>query len=118
MMTREQFGLALKRHDWYYAYSDDARVWRQGSSQSAALVRACSHLECPYKMLTLQKWAHNMIIEKFAEESPGEWYRQPRVHKSVAPCKREDLITQELHDQITQWMIAMGGSTNSLASFV
>lgn len=28
----EQFMLLLQRHDWYYSYSDDNGVWRQGEA--------------------------------------------------------------------------------------
>jgi len=116
-MSREKFGLALKGHDWYYAYSDDSRVWRNGQSQSDMLNKRHKELDCPYNMTTLRKWSHNLIVEQFVEEIPGEWYRHPRKYKSIAPCKREDLITQELHDQVTQWMIELGGSTHGLSSF-
>lgn len=29
------FKEACRRHDWYYQYSDDHRVWQKGSKQSA-----------------------------------------------------------------------------------
>lgn len=34
----------LKRHDWYFDYSDDGRVWREGKRQKDeidALVKQC-----------------------------------------------------------------------------
>ena len=57
-----------------------------------------------------------MILENFAEEVPGsdDWYRQPRKYKCVAPAKRESLITQAQHDEITQWM-ALGATAEQIA---
>lgn len=116
-MTREEFGKALKQHDWYYNYSDDHRVWKRGQTAQGRLWTAHAELECPYDMSTLCKWAHNMIVEQFAEESPGEWYRQPRKYKSIAPCDRNDLIAEALHSEITLWM-TMGGSVEGISQFV
>ena len=31
------FKEACQRHDWYYNYSDDHRVWQKGSKQSAEI---------------------------------------------------------------------------------
>ena len=31
------FKEACSRHDWYYNYSDDHRVWQKGSKQSAEI---------------------------------------------------------------------------------
>tara|TARA_B100000131_G_scaffold263311_1_gene260088 strand:+ start:948 stop:1298 length:351 start_codon:yes stop_codon:yes gene_type:complete len=113
-MNRSEFGSKLKTHDWYYAYSDDHSVWRRGRDASARLRRTHEELECPFDMGILNKWAHNMILEQFAEEAPGEWYRQPRKYKCVAPAKREDLITQAQHDEITNWM-TLGATVEQIA---
>ena len=80
-MNREEFGKALKGHDWYYAYSDDSRSYRNGMSQASKLREAHAKLDCPFDMSSLKKWAHNMIVEQFAEETPGKWYRHPRKYK-------------------------------------
>ena len=65
-------------------------------------------------MKLLCKWAHKMILEDFAEEAPGEWYRQPRKYKCVAPTKREELITLAQHDEITNWM-TLGATVEQIA---
>ena len=105
-MKRSEFGKNIKSHDWYYGYSDDHRVWTRGRNQMQALRTAHAELDCPFDMGLLNKWAHNMILENFAEEVPGSdaWYKQPRKYKCVAPTKREGLMTQAQHDEITQWM--------------
>jgi 6-phosphogluconate dehydrogenase (decarboxylating) len=33
--TLNQFWKILRSHDWTYQYSDDSRVWRQGSIESS-----------------------------------------------------------------------------------
>ena len=114
---RAEFANKLKTHDWYYGYSDDHRVWTRGRDAAARLRRTHKELDCPFDMPMLQKWAHNMILENFAEEELGAWYRQPRKYKCVAATKREDLITQAQHDEITQWM-ALGSTVEQIASFV
>ena len=103
-MIRKDFADALRRHDWYYAYSDDHSVWRRGRDQAAALNASHSALECPFDMATLRKWAHDMVVDHFAEEEPGNWYRQPRLYKCVAPTQRAELITNEEHNNISRWM--------------
>ena len=113
-MERAEFGSKLKNHDWYYGYSDDHRVWTRGRDAAGRLRRAHEALDCPFDMGLLQKWAFNSIVEQFAEEEPGKWYRQPRKYKSIAPTKFEDLITQAQHDEITQWM-ALGATVEQIA---
>ena len=101
---RQDFATKLKNHDWYYAYSDDHRYWSAGNRQSRELRSLHATLECPYDMSLLSKWAHNMIVEEFAEEAPNEWYRQPRKYKSIAPCNRDALITQLEWNEIQAWL--------------
>ena len=113
-MERAEFGSKLKGHDWYYGYSDDHRVWTRGNAAHKRLVAARTNLDCPFTMGELRNWAHNMILEQFAEEAPGEWYRQPRKYKCIAPTKREELMTQAQHDEITQWM-ALGATIEEIA---
>jgi len=103
-MTRSEFGHGLQAHDWYYSYSDDYRVWTAGRQAAMRLQSQHAALDCPFSMSDLRKWAHNMVLELYAEEEPGCWYRQPRRWKTIAPVKRDDLITQAQHDEITQWL--------------
>lgn len=39
-MTLEQYRAALAACDWYYAFSDDHRVWQRGEEQAAAISAA------------------------------------------------------------------------------
>lgn len=116
-MKRSDFGIKLKAHDWYYAYSDDHSVWRSGRAAEAALRETREELDCPFTMSELQAWAHKMILEDFAEEEPGEWYRQPRKYKCIAPTKREELMPRAFHDEITHWM-TLGSSAVEISRVV
>ncbi len=113
-MKRSEFGRKIKSHDWYYGYSDDHRVWTRGKDASRVLRVTHEELDCPFDMGLLEKWAHNMILEEFAEEEPGDWYRQPKKYSCIAPTKHKDLITQAQHDEITQWM-ALGATAEQIA---
>jgi hypothetical protein len=98
----------LKRHDWYYAYSDDHRVFTAGSSESRRLSQKVESLNCPYSMAQLRMAVHNMVVEEFAEEQPGEWYRQPRKYKNMAASRREELIHRADQVQILAWIEYQG----------
>ena len=37
MTEMDTFVKALKSHDWYYDYSDDHSVWKQGEAERAQL---------------------------------------------------------------------------------
>ena len=113
-MDRATFGSRVKSHDWYYGYSDDHRVWTRGRDQAAIIRRYHEDLSCPFDMNLLNKWAHNMILEDFEEMEPGKWWKVPRKYSCIAASKREDLITQAQHDEITQWM-ALGATVEQIA---
>ncbi len=104
MTTKQEFAKKLKGHDWYHRYSDDSRYYRAGVAERRELNSLRDELNCPFDMDELFKWSHNMIVEQFAEETPGEWFRQPRKFKCVAPCSRFELITQSEWDAIMNWL--------------
>tara|TARA_B100000131_G_scaffold168442_1_gene162777 strand:+ start:4619 stop:4936 length:318 start_codon:yes stop_codon:yes gene_type:complete len=98
----------LKGHDWYYYYSDDGRVYRRGQQRSKELTEKIKSLNCPYEMGQLRKAVYDMVLEEFAEESPGRWYRQPHTSSCVAPSRREDLIPLSLKNDIITWIEEQG----------
>jgi hypothetical protein len=98
----------LKRHDWYYAYSDDHRVYTAGSSESQRISHKLKNLSCPYSMGQLRMAIHNMVVEEFTEEKPGEWYRHPRKYENMAPSTREDLLHRADQVQILAWIEYQG----------
>ena len=36
-MNLKKFDLLVGSHDWFYAYSDDSRVWHKGEAESRAI---------------------------------------------------------------------------------
>ena len=114
-MERAEFRKKVRSHDWYYGYSDDYGVWSRGNAAHKRLAAARTNLDCPFTMGELRNWAHNMILEQFEEMEPGKWWRVPRKWSCIAPTKREDLMTQAQHDEITQWM-ALGATAEEIAA--
>lgn len=104
METRESLAKGLRAFDWFYAYSDDHRAYTAGRKAQSKLIAGIQKLACPFSMPELKKWAHNMILEDFVEESPGEWFRHPRKYKCIAPVNRRDLMTRDEWEQINNWM--------------
>ena len=94
----------LRGHDWYYAYSDDHSVWKAGRAKESKIKGLISDYSCPYSMRQLRMAVQNMVVEDFAEESPEEWYRQPRKYMSVAPVARGDLMHRADQVQILAWI--------------
>ena len=105
-MNKEYISLMerLKRHDWYYAYSDDHRVWKAGLNEERKLKGLVADLHCPYTLAQLRMAVQNMVVEDFVEESPGEWYRHPRKYKNVAPTGRPDLMHRADQVQVLAWI--------------
>ena len=94
----------LTRHDWYYAYSDDHRVWKAGLSEEKKLRGLVADLRCPYTLAQLRMAVQNMVVEDFAEESPDSWYRQPKKYANMAPVRRSELIHRADQVQILAWI--------------
>ena len=94
----------LQRHDWYYAYSDDHRVWTAGRNEEQKLRGLVADFRCPYTLAQLRMAVQDMVVEDFVEESPGEWYRHPRKHKNIVPTGRPDLIHRADQVQILGWI--------------
>ena len=93
----------LRRHDWFYGYADDHRAWKRGAQRHRELQAELARLNCPFGLGEVRMAAQNMILEDFAEESPGQWYRQPRKYKNVAPTARDGLIERARAEEIVAW---------------
>lgn len=44
-MTLDEYIQALKKHDWYFEWSDDHRMWQAGNAQLKALREAQRQLD-------------------------------------------------------------------------
>ncbi len=98
----------LKNHDWFYAYSDDHRVWKKGREKEKLLQEDMKNRECPYPLGDVRMTVQNMILEDFVEEEPDRWYRHPRKYKNVAPTQRHGLIERVRAEEILAWISKEG----------
>jgi hypothetical protein len=78
-MDIEEYKTALARHDWYYNFSDDHRVWSSGEQRGGELLRLAIHGDDDFKR------AYNEVTEKhFNTES---FYPKNGDRKWEAPFK-------------------------------
>ena len=94
----------LKNFDWWYAYSDDHRVWQRGRKAEFELKNRLAALNCPYTISELRMATSEMVVEDFEEDENGYWYRQPRKYKNVAGVRREDLMHRADQVQVLAWV--------------
>jgi hypothetical protein len=94
----------LTNHDWFHEYSDDHRVWQRGHARQAELKAELDRLNCPFTMRDIRMSVQKMILDEFAEEKPGQWYRQPKLYKNVAPTGRPGLIERSNAEEIMIWL--------------
>ena len=99
---------ALRNHDWYFMYSDDHNAWKRGRVRQRVLRERVERLNCPWSLDELRRAVQEMVLEDFAEEEPGKWYRQPRKYRNIAPTKREDLMHRADQVQILAWIERQG----------
>tara|TARA_R100000664_G_C2758642_1_gene147720 strand:+ start:4145 stop:4462 length:318 start_codon:yes stop_codon:yes gene_type:complete len=98
----------LRNHDWYYMYSDDHRVWKRGRARQDELKKRVDGLNSPYTLSELRRAVQDQVFEDFAEEEPGQWYRQPRKYKNIAPTQRGELMHRADQVQILAWIERQG----------
>lgn len=79
----------LRAHDWYYAYSDDSRVYQAGSRVAGELKMELRKLGCPFLkdasvVAPLKATASGAWSD--ASEEKGWW----RIHSAIAGYVLED----------------------------
>lgn len=96
----------LKRHDWYFGYSDDYSVVKRGRKRHSELRERVESLGCPYTLTQLENAIYDNVLEDFVEDPPesGKWFRNPPKYKNVAPTKRAELMPRVEHEQIMTWI--------------
>ena len=104
----------LRNHDWYYAYSDDHRVWTRGEQENKRLRALLADFQCPYEMSKLRMAVHNMVVEDYVEEKPGRWFRQGNKYPNIAPTKRSELMHRADQVQIMAWIEAQDRKWNNV----
>jgi len=101
---KKEFKTKLENHDWYYDYSDDYRVWENGRLEFSNLSAMHDKLKSPFSMVELRQWAYDMVLEKFEEDKPGEFYRKGASQKCITPSKRQNLLTLARFQEIEDWL--------------
>ena len=64
LLVRKELEDQLSKHDWYYGYSDDIRVWRKGKEQSDNI----TNLYKKYISLTGDKKEADRIYNTYAPD--------------------------------------------------
>lgn len=75
-ISLSEFWDELNKHDWYYHYSDDFRVWKSGHDDSQRL-----------KKIAEQSIDHAALMANFADHKfSGDTYGKPQVEKPERPA--------------------------------
>jgi len=94
----------LRNHDWFYAYSDDHRVWKRGEQRTKELYSELVKRECPYNMGDIRMTVQKMILEDFTEVETNRWSRDPEKTRYVAPAQRSELIERSRAEEVLRWI--------------
>jgi len=102
-MNREEFKIALRNHDWFYAYSDDSRAYIRGEKYRENLNDIHEKLNCPFDFCKLRKYSNKMFVSEFVKTEDG--YVRPEFinNKNIDRVKLEDLLTNEEVKEIDDW---------------
>jgi len=79
-MQIEEFFMKLRRHDWFYEYSDDHSVWQRGQAASYELRQLAKENDT----FALMYADYNNYINAIVKEGPNQ--------ESVAVPKLEDYL--------------------------
>jgi len=71
MMGLEEYYDKLRHHDWYYAYSDDHRVWSRGN-ENAQRLRDIADTHGPEYKRLYEEYRASVHDGKPKPERPGE----------------------------------------------
>jgi hypothetical protein len=104
-VTRQELFEALKHHDWFYAYSDDHRVWKRGAAKNVELGNALNTQNCPFRMQDIRKAVQGMIVEEYLVDTDGTFYKQEYRDKgwNMYQPRRDEMITASERDKIIAW---------------
>lgn len=106
-VTRDAFQEMLNSHDWYYAFSDDHRVYNRGRDSYCKMMDTAKALDCPWPLRIMGNYVNGKVISKYFQPDPSKdfWY-----HESVTDTKwamslqKIDLLSQEDYNKINSWI--------------
>ena len=96
----------LKNFDWYYAYSDDHRVWKRGRERFMQLNRDLKEMNCPFETSELRRAAYEQVDDLYEQFEDGGYYKPEDKAKwsSIASTSPEDMITRDKYNTILEWL--------------
>lgn len=56
---KQQLKDLIIKHDWYFDYSDDNRVYQRGYDELLNIINLRKQLNCPFTILELKYWRLN-----------------------------------------------------------
>lgn len=105
-VSRSLFREMLGNHDWYYAFSDDHRVYSTGRESYYALMDAAKAINCPWPLSVMQNYINGLTITKYYQPDPtkDEWYHHTVTNTRWSMGVTKDmLLTQEEYSKIQSW---------------
>ena len=102
-MKRQSLANAIRNHDWYYTHSDDHHIWSKGKEELRRISGTINELKCPFTIHQLKSWVFDHICEDYEEVQPNCWFLKEPDGFQEAPVKTDELISEALYDDITNW---------------
>lgn len=65
-MTLEEFKEALKKHDWFYSFSDDGRVFNRGQQMDSQLLAIARNGGDDFKRIYNSEYAKRWHTKQFS----------------------------------------------------
>lgn len=119
---KKQLKDCLVKHDWYFEYSDDGRVYDRGYSEYQNIIKLIVQLECPFSFLELKDWQFGYVIGpemgqliylrtteeakkhglSFPVDKPG-YYKRTINNWAQVPVHEILIMSGEKYNNIEQW---------------
>jgi hypothetical protein len=103
-MTLAEFHAQLRAHDWFFQYSDDGRVYREGREDAARLAEATTSactargatLNCISSLRTSPRFARSSTcrdaVERVTESKRWLWTRSRVSDISDVSCQQRERV--------------------------
>ena len=72
MKQLDKFGLMIAKHDVYYFYADDFKVWRKGNREYGEIEAFYKGMSKPYQDQARDMW-NTMINERYKGDEGLKW---------------------------------------------
>jgi hypothetical protein len=108
MESRAKLMKLFKKHDYYYEYSDDGRVYHNGCAERRAITMLMEKLDCDFKFTELFGYINNHITEDMVPYKgghacagdPEEWARKGW---NIAPVPDFHMLPRVRYNEIARF---------------